>query len=75
MADPFHVLGVHFEVLGPGGGKSFVRDQGWRDTVLAKESVELLVRLTHPAVKAPFMCHCHILEHEDGGMVGQFATE
>ncbi|MDV7272319.1 multicopper oxidase domain-containing protein [Thioclava sp. A2] len=22
----------------------------------------------------PFMFHCHILEHEDGGMMGQFAV-
>ena len=75
MAHPFHVHGVHFEVLRRAGGKAPVRDQGLRDTVLAKEPVELLVRFTQPAVRAPFMYHCHILEHEDGGMMGQFATE
>ena len=75
MAHPFHVHGVHFEVLARAGGKAPVRDQGLRDTVLVKEPVELLVRFTQPAVRAPFMYHCHILEHEDGGMMGRFATD
>ena len=64
----------NFEVLRGTGGKAAVRDQGLRDTVLVKEPVELLVRFTQPAIKAPFMYHCHILEHEDGGMMGQFTT-
>ena len=75
MAHPFHVHGVHLEVLRLASGKASVRDQGLRDTVLVKEPVELLVRFTQPAVKAPFMYHCHILEHEDGGMMGQFTTD
>lgn len=74
MAHPFHVHGVQFEVLSRNGGKPVTRDAGMRDTVLVREPVELLVRFTQPAVKAPFMYHCHILEHEDNGMMGQFAT-
>lgn len=75
LAHPFHVHGVHFEVLTRAGGKAPVRDLGLRDTVLVKEPVELLMRFTQPAaVRAPFMYHCHILEHEDGGMMGQFAA-
>ena len=74
MAHPFHIHGVHFEVLSRDGGKPTVRDQGLRDTVLVKEPVELLVRFTQPATKAPFMYHCHILEHEDNGMMGQFTA-
>ncbi len=74
MSHPFHVHGVQFEVLSRNGGKPIARDAGMRDTVLVREPVELLVRFTQPAVKAPFMYHCHILEHEDNGMMGQFAT-
>jgi FtsP/CotA-like multicopper oxidase with cupredoxin domain len=74
MAHPLHIHGVHFEVLSRDGGKPTVRDQGLRDTVLVKEPVELLVRFTQPATKAPFMYHCHILEHEDNGMMGQFTA-
>lgn len=74
MAHPFHVHGVDFRVLSRAGGRPAVRDQGLKDTVLINEPVELLVRFTQPAVKAPFMYHCHILEHEDNGMMGQYAT-
>jgi FtsP/CotA-like multicopper oxidase with cupredoxin domain len=75
MAHPFHVHGVHFEVLSRGGARPGVLDQGLKDTVLVQEPVELLVRFTQPAVAAPFMYHCHILEHEDNGMMGQYGTD
>lgn len=74
MAHPFHMHGVQFEVLSRDGSTPEIRDQGLRDTVLVQEPVELLVRFTQPATKAPFMYHCHILEHEDNGMMGQFAV-
>ncbi len=74
MAHPFHMHGVHFEVLRRGGAVAGVRDQGLRDTVLVEEPVELLVRFRHPSGGSPFMHHCHILEHEDNGMMGQFTV-
>lgn len=74
MAHPVHIHGVHFTVLRRNGLSPSVRDQGLRDTVLVQEPVELLVQFTQPADKAPFMYHCHILEHEDNGMMGQFKT-
>jgi blue copper oxidase len=75
MPHPFHVHGVHFEVLRRGGQAPVVEDQGRRDTVIVDETVELLVHFTHPATEhAPFMYHCHILEHEDMGMMGQFTV-
>lgn len=74
MAHPFHMHGVHFEVLSRGGSVPSLRDQGLRDTVVVREPVELLVRFDQPAGGAPFMYHCHILEHEDNGMMGQYET-
>jgi blue copper oxidase len=74
MIHPFHIHGVHFDVLSRGGAKPEVLDQGARDTVLVKEPVELLIRFDQPAAVAPFMYHCHILEHEDNGMMGQFSV-
>lgn len=74
MSHPLHVHGVQFEVLSRNGGKPTLRDAGAKDTVLVQGTVELLVQFTQPAAKAPFMCHCHILEHEDSGMMGQFMT-
>ena len=74
MRHPIHIHGVHFDVLTRGGGQPDVLDQGPRDTVLVKEPVELLIRFDQPAKSAPFMYHCHILEHEDNGMMGQFSV-
>jgi blue copper oxidase len=74
MRHPIHIHGVHFDVLSRNGGIPSVLDQGPRDTVLIKEPVELLIRFDQPAIKAPFMYHCHILEHEDNGMMGQFSV-
>ena len=74
MAHPFHIHGVHFEVLSRNGSAPGIRDQGLRDTVVVQEPAELLVKFSQPAVTAPFMYHCHILEHEDNGMMGQFVV-
>jgi blue copper oxidase len=74
MVHPFHIHGVHFEVLSRNGAAPGLRDQGLRDTVVAQEPVELLVRFAQPAVATPFMYHCHILEHEGNGMMGQFVV-
>jgi len=46
--------------------------RGWKDTVLVNREAEILVPSTQPATSSrPFMFHCHILEHEDAGMMGQ----
>jgi blue copper oxidase len=74
MAHPFHIHGVHFEVLSRDGERPALSDQGSKDTVLIRGSVELLVQFSQPAVDHPFMYHCHTLEHEDGGMMGQYRT-
>jgi blue copper oxidase len=74
MAHPFHIHGAQFRVLSRGGAGPALRDQGLRDTVMVGQAVELLVQFTQEAAKAPFMYHCHILEHEDNGMMGQFVV-
>lgn len=74
MAHPFHIHGVQFRVLGRGGVGPGADDAGFKDTVRVDDPVRLLVRFTQPALAAPFMYHCHILEHEDHGMMGQFTV-
>jgi FtsP/CotA-like multicopper oxidase with cupredoxin domain len=75
MQHPFHMHGVHFEVLRRDGGPPAPQDAGRRDTVLVDAPVQLLVHFTQPAAAtSPFMYHCHILEHEDAGMMGQFTV-
>jgi len=75
MMHPFHVHGVTFQVLSENGGAPNPQNTGWKDTVLINGRAELLMRFDQPASEAlPFMFHCHILEHEDGGMMGQFSV-
>ena len=75
MAHPFHVHGASFRILSKDGAKPAAQESGWKDVVLLHEHAEILVRFDNPAPpKMPFMYHCHILEHEDHGMMGQFAV-
>jgi len=53
-------------------------ERGEKDTVYLAPGDEVLlwVRFRKPADAAnPFMYHCHFLEHEDTGMMGQFTVE
>lgn len=73
MAHPFHLHGASFRVLSLGGAPPPAHLAGWKDVVLVEDEAELLVKFDHPATREhPFMYHCHILEHEDAGMMGQY---
>lgn len=77
MAHPFHYHGTSFQILGRNGNPPPAHEAGWKDTVLVRhgETVRLIARFGQPAGDAhPFMFHCHILEHEDNGMMGQFTV-
>ena len=75
MAHPIHIHGVQFEVLSENGRTPLLQNSGLKDTVLVEGEAELLVRFLRSASAAkPFMFHCHILEHEDNGLMGQFAA-
>ena len=75
MMHPFHIHGVSFQVVSENGAAPSANNQGWKDTVLVDKQTEVLVRFGKPAAKdRPYMFHCHILEHEDGGMMGQFSV-
>lgn len=74
---PFHVHGVQFQILDRNGNPPAVNELGWKDTVNVPttESVRLIVRFASYADPTrPYMFHCHILEHEDMGMMGQFVV-
>lgn len=74
MAHPFHMHGVHFQVLDRTSKISFPTDKGWKDTVLVMplETVRIIVEFTIPGM---FVYHCHILEHEDHSMMANFLVE
>ena len=73
MAHPFHVHGALFRVLSIEEQPPPAHLAGWKDTALVEDKAELLVAFNQPATRQhPFMYHCHILEHEDAGLMGQY---
>lgn len=75
MAHPVHVHNRHFQVLDVDGAPPPAPLAGWKDTVIVGpgQTVRVLIPFdgtTDP--DHPYMFHCHILEHEDMGMMGQF---
>jgi blue copper oxidase len=71
----FHVHGVQFNVASYLGGPPPPHLAGWKDTVFLPPdgTVRLLVQFpgySDPIL--PYMFHCHLLQHEDNGMMGQF---
>ncbi|MEM7288833.1 MAG: multicopper oxidase domain-containing protein [Pseudomonadota bacterium] len=74
---PFHVHGCSFLIDKLGGAEPPTDQMGWKDTVVLDDEgwSEFVVRFDHLAdEKHPYMYHCHILEHEDHGMMGQFTV-
>ena len=72
---PFHVHLVQFQILDRNGEPPTGAELGWKDTVLVPQGD--LVRIIMPFERyadprVPYMYHCHIMEHEDNGMMGQF---
>lgn len=76
MAHPMHVHGVRMSILTRNGAAPRAEEQGLRDTfnVDSMETVQVAVQTASTPSTAPLMFHCHILEHEDAGMMGQFTT-
>ncbi len=74
----FHVHGTHFTVIERNGSSNIpVNDSGYKDVVFLppSSSVKLMVKMTdYTDAYAPYMYHCHVLEHEDDGMMGQFTV-
>ena len=75
MAHPFHIHGASFRILNLDGAPPPAHQAGQKDTVLVNEWAQLLVSFDQPGdASKPFMFHCHILEHEDAGMMAQYVT-
>ena len=77
MAHPFHIHDVQFRILDRNGRAPDAAEQGLKDTVVVYpgEAVRLLLRFEdYTDADLPYMYHCHILEHEDVGMMGQFVV-
>jgi FtsP/CotA-like multicopper oxidase with cupredoxin domain len=73
----FHVHDVRFQVLTMDGSAPPPELAGWKDTIYLPPDVrfEIVLRFADYAdPDAPYMFHCHILYHEDRGMMGQFVV-
>jgi bilirubin oxidase len=76
MPHPFHIHGNHFYVLKVNGATPALNMQGRKDVITVPPnggSVKLITQYKdfHDDMM-PYMYHCHILSHEDNGMMGQF---
>ncbi|MEO6362514.1 MAG: multicopper oxidase domain-containing protein [Caldimonas sp.] len=85
MPHSMHVHGLQFRVIGRSVESRFradhhtvqagLVDEGWKDTVLVMpgERVRILLRFEdHPGL---FLYHCHMLEHEDAGLMRNYRVE
>lgn len=73
----FHVHDGSFRVLSVDGAPPAPEQAGPKDTVYVapRSTVRILVRFTDHADPAwPYMYHCHLLLHEDMGVMGQFVV-
>jgi suppressor of ftsI len=68
---PFHIHQVHFLVYAVGNEK--VKEPVWLDTVNVPygSSVDLVMDFTDPIIRGMSVFHCHLLNHEDKGMMAK----
>jgi FtsP/CotA-like multicopper oxidase with cupredoxin domain len=77
MAHPIHLHGRQFRVLSRTGGnenalREGIHDQGWTDTVVVLPGETVRVQVTFSEHPGLYLYHCHVLEHEDMGMMRNF---
>lgn len=73
----FHIHDVQFQILAIGGDAPPPELSGWKDTVYTPPGVRLRLIMRfgpHTDPHMPYMFHCHLLWHEDQGMMGQFTV-
>lgn len=75
IAHPFHIHDVQFYITEMNGAAPPANMAGRKDVVLvpAGQTVKFITKFeTFCDSMAMYMYHCHMLTHEDGGMMGQF---
>jgi bilirubin oxidase len=77
VAHPFHIHDVQFNILDRHGIPPGPEESGWKDVILVPpyDSARFITKFTDfTDTVVPYMFHCHILMHEDDGMMGQFVV-
>ena len=64
---PFHIHVNAFQVVKPGDSGTEIGD--WHDTIIVNDRVPVIIKTRYDDFDGPFVLHCHILHHEDGGMM------
>lgn len=75
VAHPFHIHDVEFEVLDINGQQPPAQYQGLKDVMLVQpgDTLRFITQFTDFSNDmVPYMYHCHLLHHEDEGMMGSF---
>lgn len=71
----FHIHDVQFKIVARSDGPIPDYEQGWKDTLYVPrgQSATFIARFDDFASDTDaFMYHCHMANHEDGGLMGQF---
>jgi len=75
VAHPFHIHDVQFFILDHDTTRPAPEESGQKDVILVPpgDSARFITKFTDFAdTVVPYMYHCHILMHEDDGMMAQF---
>ena len=85
MAHPMHVHNIQFQVLERRRDPDFrtihdtmkdgLIDEGWKDVVIVMPGERVRVLMQFIGHTGLYLYHCHILEHEDLGMMRNFLIE
>ena len=67
---PIHMHDINFMVVS--GGATTGPDAEWKETINVPSWKSLTVRVQFPDFTGKYVFHCHILEHEDNMLMGQF---
>jgi FtsP/CotA-like multicopper oxidase with cupredoxin domain len=72
---PLHIHQVHFLVFAEDGKR--LENPVWLDTVNVPvgETVDVVMDFTNPVIKGMSLFHCHLLNHEDKGMMAKILFE
>jgi bilirubin oxidase len=78
VAHPFHIHDIQFFVLDINGNLPPPQYSGLKDVILVKpqDTVRFITKFeTFADETMPYMYHCHLLHHEDEGMMGSFLVK
>jgi hypothetical protein len=69
-----HIHGTDFRVISRNGQPPPPWEAGLKETILLPPKEEVVVKLRFTDHLGAFVFHCHVLEHEDNGMMARFVV-